>query len=83
MSFRDTLPNVGFWFTMNRFAPSALRLKANNRVPVQNRRHNASASHAKLRRVAVVVDRNRTDIARLLLDRGVPVDSVRFESVWY
>jgi ankyrin repeat protein len=33
--------------------------------------------------LAVAVDRKRTDIVRLLLDRGVPVGSVRFESVCY
>ncbi len=33
--------------------------------------------------LAVAVERKRIDIARLLLDRGVPVNSVDFESVCY
>jgi hypothetical protein len=33
--------------------------------------------------LAVAVNRRRSDIVRLLFDRGVPVDSVRFESVCY
>jgi hypothetical protein len=32
---------------------------------------------------AVAVDRKRSDLARLLLDRGVSVKSLRFESVCY